>query len=63
MSKTIQIFLIFFFIEEYKFRTIFFVKDIFDNFNFEITFLKMGPNFVDSVEVQLGRYQKFILEE
>ena len=41
MSNIIEIFLNFFFTEEYKFRSTFF-----DNINFEITLLsKMMPNF------------------
>ena len=45
MSKIVPIFL-FFFIEEYKFRTTLFVTDI------------QCLDIVDSVEVQLGRYKK-----
>ena len=64
ISKIIRIFQ-FFFIEQYKFRTTFFVTDIFDNFNDWITFffLLICPNFVDLVEVQLGRNKKDISQE
>ena len=45
-SKIIRIFCIFSFIEEYEFRSTFFVVDIFDNINFQIfLFSKMIPNF------------------
>ena len=46
MSKIIRIFLNFFFIEEYKFRSTFFVIGIFDKINFLTTLLlKLGQIF------------------
>ena len=47
MSKIVRIFLNFFFIEEFQFRTPTFVKNIFDKFNFENNlFLKLGRKIV-----------------
>ena len=49
MSKFIQIFLIFFFIEEYKFRSTFLLLTFFDNINFKsLYFLKWCPIFDSS---------------
>ena len=62
MSKIIRIVLIFFFIEEFHFRSTFFIIDIFLKTSiFEaLYFLKMCPIFVGSEVVRSSLYQKSI---